>query len=241
REVGTAGDATLYQQLVDAAGAARGPLQDHGDDPEDYGGSGYLFNSLARAGLSYRDYGGLLRLSGYDGSLYHYDVPALDALAGNVDLEYPGYGPKVTDSARAAEFIADMQRYMEPDRMPNFTYVWLPSGESQADISDADHALGKIVAFISHTPHWSSTAIFIVPQSIESPSDHVNPMRSYALVVSPLARRGFVGSAHLSVASVVKTEEEIFGLPPLGLSDLLATDLASFFTDVPAPEVYQAR
>ena len=48
-------------------------------------------------------------------------------------------------------------------------------------------------------------------------------MRSYALVVSPLARRGFVGDAHLSVASVVKTEEEIFGLPPLALNDLLAS------------------
>ena len=71
RQVATASDATLYQQLVDAAGAARSPLQDHGDDPEDYGRAGYLFNAMARAGLTYRDYGGLMRLSGYDGSLYH--------------------------------------------------------------------------------------------------------------------------------------------------------------------------
>ena len=56
-----AGDATLYQQLVAAAGAARAPMNDHGDDPEDYGRTGYLFNALARAGLTFRDYGGLLQ------------------------------------------------------------------------------------------------------------------------------------------------------------------------------------
>ncbi|HEY6486314.1 MAG TPA: alkaline phosphatase family protein [Candidatus Cybelea sp.] len=241
KEVATASDATLYQQLVDAAGAARSPLQDHGDDPEDYGRTGYLFNAMARAGLTYRDYGALMRLSGYDGSLYHYDVPALGALAGNVDLDYPGYNLKVTDSTRANEFVRDMARYVEADRVPNFTYVSLPSGATAADVSDADHALGKIVDFISHTPHWSSTAVFVVPAAIESPTDHVNAMRSYALVVSPLARRGFVAEDHLSVASVVKTEEEIFGLPPLSLADLLASDLAPLFTGVPVPQAYQVR
>ena len=66
-------------------------------------------------------------------------------------------------------------------------------------------------------------------------------MRSYALVVSPLARRGYVGEQHLSVASVVKTEEEIFGLPPLALNDLLASDMAGFFGEAPVPETYQAQ
>lgn len=240
-EFATQTDATLYQQLVDAAGAARAPMQDHGDDPEDYGRTGYLFNALARAGLTFRDYGGLLRLSGYDGAVYHYNVPALAALAGNVDLDYPAAGPKATDGARADEFVRDMQRFVQDDRTPSFTYVWLPERDDVAGAASADHALGKIVDFISHTPHWSSTVVFIVPQSLQSPSDHVNPMRSYALIVSPLARRGFVGDQHLSVASVVKTEEEIFGLPPLGLNDLLASDMASFFTTAPVPETYQAK
>jgi hypothetical protein len=97
------------------------------------------------------------------------------------------------------------------------------------------------VDFVSHTPHWSSTVIFIVPEGVSSPADHVNPMRSYALVVSPLARRGYVGEQHLSVASVVKTEEEVFGLLPLSLNDLLASDMAGFFTDAPVPETYQAQ
>ncbi len=241
KQLATACEATLYQQLMDAAGAARAPMVDHGDDPEDYARAGYLFNAFARAGLSYRDYGGLLRLSGYDGSVYHLDVPALAALQGNVDLNYAGFDPRVSDAARAAEFTHDIQSLVDAGRMPDFTYVWLPTEPSARGVRDADHALGTIVDFISRTPQWSSTAVFIVPEGVESPADHVSALRSYALVVSPLARRGFVGAQHLNVASVVKTEEEIFGLPPLALNDLLASDMANFFTNVPAPEPYKAR
>ncbi|MGC1379529.1 MAG: alkaline phosphatase family protein [Candidatus Baltobacteraceae bacterium] len=241
REFAVAADATLYEQMVAAAGAARAPMDDHGADPEDYERGGYLFNALSRAGLPFRDYGGLLRLSGYDGALYHLDVPALAALNGNVDLDYASWNPKVTDATRAAEFVRDMQRYVEADRMPSFTYVWLPTAPGAAGAADADRALGQIVDYLSRTPHWSSTAIFVVPEGLQNAADHVNPMRSYALVVSPVAKRGYVGHQHLSVASVVKTEEEIFGLPPLALNDLLASDMADFFGDAPTPEPYQAR
>jgi YVTN family beta-propeller protein len=240
KQFATAGEATLYQQLIASAKADRMPLDDHGDDPEDYGRAGYLFNALARAGLSFRDYGGLLRLSGYDGARYHLDVPALAALNGNVDLKYPSWNPKVSDEARADEFVADMQRYAQSDGTPSFTYVSLPAAGGTAGAKDADRAVGKIVDFLSHTTHWSSTAVFIVPQGAGT-NDHVDALRTYALVVSPLARRGYVGNAHLSMPSVLKTEEEIFGLPPLALSDLLASDLAPFFTNAPSPEPYQAR
>ena len=242
KDFGSAGEATLYQQLVAAAGAARAPMSDRGDDPEDYGRMGYLFNALARAGTSFRDYGGLLRLSGYDGSDYNLDVPALAALNGNVDLAYSAASPKISDTQRASEFVTDMQRYVQNDTMPSFTYIALPSEAGSAGATDADHALGSIVDFISRTPHWSSTAIFVVPEGAPRGSaDHVNNLRTYALVVSPLARRGYAGDVHLSMASVLKTEEEIFGIPPLTLNDLLATDLASFFADAPSPETYRAQ
>lgn len=235
RRIAMGGDATLYTQLTAEVGSARAAMS--GNEPEEYARAGYLFNALARAGLSFRDYGGLLALAGYDGSLYHMDVPALAALNSNVDLGYVPGGAG-TDVARAAEFVRDMQSYVAADRMPSFTYLWLPSGSDQAAAIDTDRALGSVVAFLSHTPHWSSTAVFIVPEGVSSGTDHVNALRSYALVVSPLARHGYVGHVHLSVPSVVKTEEEIFGLPPLTLSDLLATDMSDFFTDTPDTTPY---
>jgi len=241
KEAAIGGEATLYQQIAAAAVAARAPASDHGDDPEDYGREGYLFNSLARAGIPFRDYGGLLRLSGYDGTAYHLDVPALSALQGNVDLDYPGWNPSVTDAARAKAFVADMQRYVSAGDEPSFAYLRLPAAGGATGAADADRAIGQIVDFISHTPNWSSTAIFIVPDGSANGRDHVDSLRTYALVVSPAARRAYVGGAHLSMASVLKTEEEIFGLPPLTLNDLLTSDMSDFFTDAPSPEPYQAR
>jgi YVTN family beta-propeller protein len=234
------GQATLSTELTAPVAAIRSPLSGHGQDPEDYGRTGYLFNALARAGLSFRDYGGLLRLSGFSDGTYHLDVPALAGLGSSVDLDYSGWNPRVDDAHRAAEFVRDMQRYVGTDSEPAFTYVWLPTAPSQGGVGGADRALGTIVDYLSHTPHWSSTAVFVVPDAATEGTDHVNRLRSYAVVVSPLARRGYVGHAHLSVPSVVKTEEEILGLPPLSLSDLLATDMSDFFADAPNPEPYQA-
>ncbi len=236
----TGGEATLFTELVAAVGSIRSPLSGHGEDPEDYGRDGYLFNSLLRAGLPFRDYGALLRLSGYTDGLYRLDVPALVSLSNNVDLEYSGWNPHIDDAQRAREFTDDMQRYVTADSVPSFVYVWIPTASFQGGIAGADRALGKIVEFISHTPHWSSTAIFVVGEGVDEGSDHVNPLRSYAIVVSPLARRGFVGHIHLSVPGVVKTEEEILGLRPLSLADLLASDMADFFADSPAPQPFEA-
>ncbi len=241
------GEPTLYTRRVTAVTTGRAPLDDRGADPEDYPRVGYLFNALARAGLSYRDYGGMLQLSGYraepgrgtsgPGAIYDTDVPAVAALDGLVDLAYPGWNPAVSDASRAAEFVRDMGGLVRTDQEPAFAYVWLPDVRGMAG---PDRALGRIVAFLSGTPHWSSTAVFIVSDAISAPRDHVNQARGFALVVSPLARQQFVGSSHLSMASVVKTEEELLGLPPLSLADLLAGDMAEFFGQVPYPSAYQA-
>jgi YVTN family beta-propeller protein len=239
RQFALSDTATIYTTLVADVSSARLPLDGRGDDPESYPRSGYVFNAVARAGLSYRDYGGLLRLSGYGSGLYRLNVPALAALEGNTDLNYPGPGTSASNLQRAREFVADMQRYVEAGSEPSFTYVWLPAEPGARGAADADRALGTIVAYLSRTPQWSSTAIFLVPDGVQPGGvDHVNDLRTYALVISPLAKRGYVGREHLSVSSVVKTEEEILGLPPLGLNDLLATDMADFFTDAPDPQPY---
>jgi hypothetical protein len=75
-------------------------------------------------------------------------------------------------------------------------------------------------------------AIFIVPSDAQLSRDHVDVHRSYALVVSPYARRGYLGTRHTSTVSVLKTEEEILGLPALSLGDALTTDLADYFNRI---------
>jgi hypothetical protein len=235
-----------------------------------------VFNAAARAGLSYRDYGDLIRLSGYDeghaldpraddpnfrdvsdsdaptsglGGLYSLDVPALGALGGHIDLNYPGWNLRIRDVRRAKEFIADYTRLEQQNALPDFTYIWLPDDHGgfgpdipplPEEVADGDRALGMIVEFLSHQPTWSSTAIFITPDDAQSSRDHVNEHRAYAVVVSPYAKHRYIGQAHLSTVSILKTEEELLGLAPLSLGDLLATDMSGFFQGTPDPAPFTA-
>jgi DNA-binding beta-propeller fold protein YncE len=237
-QLATAAGATLPVERDAPLADARTPFKGYGEDPEEYPRAGFLFNSLERANETFRDYGGLEQVSGYRDGLYDFDVPLLAALSGSVDTNYAAMNPHVTDEQRAREFASDFDSLVNENRVPNFTYVWLPTvpgGEA-----DADRAIGTIVDTISHAPQWTSSAIFIVPDSVQLFRDHVDGSRIYAVVVSPYAKRGFVYHEHLSIASVVKTEDEILGLPPLSIGDLLASDLAPCFTPKANTEPFQA-
>ena len=217
--------------------AARAPMDDRGDDPEDYGRTGYLFNALTRAGLTFRDYGGLMSLSGYDGTHYNLNVPALAALSGNVDLELPRCGNQ-SDRRAARERVRARHAAIRTERQrcrTSLTCRWQPKTARTA--SRIPIVLWARSSALSPERHIGARRRYSsCPEgTVAGSTDHVHPLRTYALVVSPLARRDFVGETHLSVASVLKTEEEIFGLPPLTLDDLLASDMAGFFTDAPHP------
>jgi DNA-binding beta-propeller fold protein YncE len=229
------GGATLATQLAAPIGWAKIPPGAGADDPLGDPRFGSLFDTLVRAGLTYRDYGGLLAQTGFDGATYRSNVPAPAGLAASADLAYVA----ATDPLkRADEFQHDMQRYIDAGQMPAFAYVRLAGLRGSTTATD-DRALGRIVQYLSTTPAWSSTAVFVVPEGVDGP-DRVNPYHSYCLVVSPSAKRAYVGHANLSVASVLKTEEELLGINPLGLNDLLATDMADFFAAAPDPQPYTA-
>ncbi|MBV8117977.1 MAG: bifunctional YncE family protein/alkaline phosphatase family protein, partial [Candidatus Eremiobacteraeota bacterium] len=244
-----AGIATAYTEKTLLVKTGREPMVNKNEDPEDYPRAGYIFNAAERARLAYRDYGDLIRLSGYDegkapdprtddpnfrdmndataptsglGGLYSLDVPALAALSGHIDENYPGWNLRIRDVRRAREFIRDYGALEQQNEAPDFAYVWLPNDHGGAgsdipplpeEVADGDRALGMIVDFLSHQPTWASTAIFITPDDAQSSRDHVNEHRTYAVVVSPYARKRYTGGAHLSTVSIVKTEEELLGLP----------------------------
>lgn len=234
----SAGIQSVFTERLHAAGAGR-LWTAGGIDPDDYPRLGFIFNSLASHHVTYRDYGALLRVSGSAaGGTYSLDVPALAALAGNVDLSYQGYDPRVRNERRADEFVRDYAV-----NQPDFASVWLPTASTISEddaMADQDRALGRIVEFLTHRTDWENTAIFVVPDGVQASRDHVDAARSYALVVSPFAKRGYVGMRHLSTASVLKTEEELLGLPALSLGDALASDMSEFFDAVPNEAPFDA-
>lgn len=238
------------------------------EDPVDYSRFGYIFNLLALHRIPYRDYGDMLLLRGYDadstavdmqdrfspttglGGTYTLNVPALAALRGHVDERYPGWNLRVRDERRAREFVRDFDGLVQVHHAPRYSVVWLPDDRGgkgsgippvHEEVADGDRALGVIVSHITRSPVWKDTAVFVMPAYAATQRDHINDQRAYVLLISPYAKRGFVGHRHLSTVSVLKTEEELLGLPPLSLGDLLATDMSDFFTDRPNFTPYTAR
>jgi DNA-binding beta-propeller fold protein YncE len=179
-----------------------------------YPRSGLIFNAAARGGLTYRDYGGFIEQPA--------GAEPLAALTGHDDAAYPATG--TDDGRRVREFVRDYAQ-----QLPDFAYVVLPRA------ADADAALGAMVEALTRMPAWSDTAIFITGASPTGTD------AGYAVVVSPYARRHYSGEAHLSTASILKTEEELLGLPPLALGDLLTTDMSGFFTAAPDSTPFTAN
>jgi DNA-binding beta-propeller fold protein YncE len=227
---------------------ARRPLGYADADPEDALRLGTVFHELARHELSFRDYGGFLDVSGTTPAGHTQDVPAPAVLEGHVDLGYPAASAPVPDAQRAAEFVRDYGALAREHRLPRFAYVTLPGGAdgapgttpAEAAVTDNDRALGTVVDFISHLPSWRTTAIFVLPAEARVGRDHIDPSRTFALVISPYAKHGYVGMRHLSSAGVLKTVDRLFALPPLSLGDLLANDMGDFFGTRPDVRPYEA-
>lgn len=102
-------------------------------------------------------------------------------------------------------------------------------------VQDNDAALGLTVDLISKSPCWKDTVIFVVEDDTQNGLDHVDGYRSLFLAISPWVKREHVVKTHLSLASIFKTVDLIFGIPPLNHYDAAATDLRDLFTARPDP------
>ncbi len=245
--------------------AGRAPLDVHGDDPEDYPRAGYLFNAAARAGLSYRDYGAMLRLAGYQpealstpapsksrnpratpppsplGGFYTLDVPALAALANHVDLNYPGWNPAISERAARGR-VRERHGPPRTERRPTRLYVRVV-----ADGTGQRRRRGRRSRARDDNGLSLSYSPLVVDGGFYRPRRHrarrarSREPRSQLCDRGVAAREAGVRRTSASLAGQrLKTEEELLGLAPLGLPDLLATDMADFFGAVPYPSPYHA-
>ena len=129
------------------------------------------------------------------------------------------------------------------DDVPALSYISMTSDHTRgtqpgfptptAMVADSDQALGELVDLISHSPVWSSSAIFVVEDDSQDGADHVNAHRIPALVISPYARRDVVLHTRYDLLSVVRSIELIIGMDPLSLNDALATPLYDAFSATP--------
>jgi hypothetical protein len=107
-------------------------------------------------------------------------------------------------------------------------------------IADNDYALGKIVEAFSKSRFWGNTVIFVVEDDSQSGWDHVSAYRTVALVLSPYSRLKNTVHTYYAQPSVVRTIEQILGLPPMNIQDAIANPMTGCFTSAPDKTPYTA-
>lgn len=228
--------------------------------PEDYLEAGSIWDNLARHHVPFRNYGEGFEFAGVEedagekptGAIETVNIPMPAPLFANTCRTYPQFNLNIPDQYRVDQFLADWKAngFDDPARMPRFLYFHLPNDHGAEPRpkdgypfhasyqADNDYALGRLIAFFSRTPYWKQMAIFVTEDDSQSGVDHVDAHRSICLVISPWVKPGYVSHQHTSIASILKTEEELLGLPPLNLYDALATDLRDCFGNTPNVRPY---
>ena len=210
-----------------------------GKDP----GRGFLWDQLAAHHVGYENFG------------YFMDNPvdpqdSMPGLLAHTDPSYPGWDLKTTDQTRIDRWLNVFSGDVQRGSMPAMQFVYLPSDHTygttpsarkpSAYVADNDLALGRLVQAVSHSPFWSTTAIFVVEDDAQDGPDHVDAHRSLALAISPYTQTGGVDSTFYSSVSVLRTMETILGVPPMSQFDAAATSMSNAFTGTPDLTPYDA-
>jgi arylsulfatase A-like enzyme len=85
-------------------------------------------------------------------------------------------------------------------------------------VADNDLAVGRIVEMISKSKYWDSTVIFITQDDSQSGWDHISAYRTIGLTISPYSS-GKLVTANYNQTSMLRTIEQILGLPPMNIMD----------------------
>ena len=100
--------------------------------------------------------------------------------------------------------------------------------------------LGRLVEALSRSRFWPRMAIFAIEDDPQAGWDHVSGYRTTCYVAGPHVRRGVTVSTRYNTTSVLRTIEQILGLPPMNQFDASADPMVDCFTDVADPRPFAA-
>jgi len=178
-----------------------------------------------------------------EGKILFGSRPAIETLRKVIASDYVGWNMEVPDQYRADVFIRELAEFEKKGVYPDLTLICLPddhtSGTSEgkptpaAYAADNDLAFARIVEAVGKSRFWKDTVIFAVEDDPQDGWDHVSGYRTTAYVVSPYTKRGQVVSTRYNTVSILRTIEQILGLPPMNQFDAAADPMADCFTDAP--------
>ena len=158
--------------------------------------------------------------------------PAHEALLSRSDPYFRGFDDKLPDFFRYIEWAREFDNYVQTRTLPNLTLLRLMNDHTGAfarairgvntpelQVADNDYAVGLVIDKVAHSPYANSTLIFIVEDDAQDGPDHIDAHRSIAFVAGPYVKQGQLVSERYTTVSMIRTIEEILGVPPQNLHD----------------------
>jgi len=191
----------------------------------------YLFNNLLSHHVSFEDFGEFVSRNRWG------DIPK--AMKPHIAYSFPGWDRFILDTYRANVAI----NWFKHHKMPHFSYIWLPDDHAAGlqpcyytpdyYVANNDYATAKIIQYLSHTPYWKNMAIFITEDDAQSGADHIDAHRTFAVIVSPWVKSGYISTKHYSQVNITKTIEKILGIPPMSIFDQTASVISDIWSSKP--------
>lgn len=237
-----------------------------GDDAMAVAPSGYIWDNCLAHGKTIRCYGEMVQAhiepkatwtelyNDYvqgTGKYKIYPTTKIDSLRPHLCPTSIGFPATVTDQYRADQFLNELKQFETTGKMPHFMVMLLPNNHTsgtrpgiptpRAQVADNDLALGRIIEALSRSRFWRDTVVFVTEDDPQAGIDHIDGHRTVGLVASAYSRLGGrVVSTNYNQTSMVRTIEQILGLPPMNQLDASASPMAACFTDKPDFTPYEA-
>ncbi|HLO80114.1 MAG TPA: bifunctional YncE family protein/alkaline phosphatase family protein, partial [Chitinophagaceae bacterium] len=154
-----------------------------------------------------------------------------------------------SDQQRADVFISEWDNYEKGDSLPQLMILSLPNDHTagtspdfptpNAMVADNDLAVGRIIEHISKSKYFDSTVILITQDDSQSGWDHISAYRTVGLAISAYSAGDLV-TTNYNQTSMVRTIEQILGIPPMNILDATATPMFDCFSKTKNTKLYTA-
>jgi YVTN family beta-propeller protein len=150
---------------------------------------------------------------------------------------FPYFDLGIPDQFRVDLWVQDFNNDVAHSTVPAMEQLWImcdhttgPGPGPDAQQADNDLAVGRIIDYISHSPVWSTSAIFIEEDDAQNGVDHIDGHRSPGYIISPYAvQNGPTDHTYYTQVNMTRTIEQILGLPPMNQFDLVASPMRTDF------------
>jgi phospholipase C len=151
------------------------------------------------------------------------------------------YAPGTDARSQHLKDLSDFDRAAAAGELPAVSFIEPTENHSEhpgSSLLAGENEVLRIVNEVRNSPNWHSTAIFITYDENGGFWDHVPPpaadrwgpgVRVPTIVISPLARKGFVDHTTYDTTSLLAFIEHRWSLAPLATRDAAVNDMTAAF------------